>query len=68
MTHSIQAIQPSGVPWTTMDLFIFCVYHHDHYPKANKELGPAASLEGRNLGNDFFLKDGWRMYHGHQVP
>ena len=68
MIHSIQAIQPSGVPWTTMDPFIFCVYHHDHYPPANKELGPAASLDGRNLGNDFFLKDGWRMYHGHKVP
>jgi redox-sensitive bicupin YhaK (pirin superfamily) len=68
MMNSVQTIQPSGVPWTTMDPFIFCVYHLDRYPRANKDLGPAASLRGRSLGNDFFLRDGWRMYHGHQVP
>jgi hypothetical protein len=31
-------------------------------------LGPAASLQGRNLGQDFTVKDGWRMYHGRRVP
>jgi len=31
-------------------------------------MGPAASLEGRNLGNDFVIKDGWRMYHGQTIP
>lgn len=31
-------------------------------------MSPAASLEGRNLGNDFTLKDGWRMYHGQTIP
>jgi redox-sensitive bicupin YhaK (pirin superfamily) len=31
-------------------------------------LGPAASLEGRNIGQDFAGKDGWRMYHGDTVP
>jgi redox-sensitive bicupin YhaK (pirin superfamily) len=25
-------------------------------------------LAGRNIGNDFTLKDGWRMYHGSKVP
>ena len=25
-------------------------------------------LQGRNLGSDFTLKDGWRMYHGTRVP
>ncbi|MEL6485453.1 MAG: pirin family protein, partial [Bacteroidota bacterium] len=25
-------------------------------------------LEGRNMGNDFTLKDGWRMYHGQTIP
>lgn len=29
---------------------------------------PDASLVGRNLGNDFEVKDGWRMYHGKRVP
>jgi len=31
-------------------------------------MGPAASLAGRNLGEDFEGKDGWRMYHGEVVP
>jgi redox-sensitive bicupin YhaK (pirin superfamily) len=31
-------------------------------------MGPAASLAGRDLGQDFMLKDGWRMYHGKEVP
>lgn len=31
-------------------------------------MGPSASLAGRSLGNDFTLKDGWRMYHGEKVP
>lgn len=31
-------------------------------------MGPAASLAGRQLGQDFVVKDGWRMYHGRVVP
>ena len=31
-------------------------------------MGPDASLKGRNLGNDFTVKDGWRMYHGSTIP
>lgn len=31
-------------------------------------MGPDASLQGRNIGNDFVMKDGWRMYHGDKVP
>lgn len=31
-------------------------------------MGPNDSLEGRNIGQDFELKDGWRMYHGKDVP
>jgi hypothetical protein len=31
-------------------------------------MGPAASLAGRRLGQDFEGKDGWRMYHGDEVP
>ncbi|MDO1514604.1 pirin family protein [Maribacter confluentis] len=55
-------------PWQTQDPFLFCVYHLDHYPKGNGALGPADSLEGRPLGNDFIGKDGWRMYHGTSIP
>ncbi|HEU0030593.1 MAG TPA: pirin family protein [Kofleriaceae bacterium] len=59
---------PLGFPWTTVDPFLFCVHHDDAYPAGNDELGPAASLAGRELGMDFAGKDGWRMYHGERVP
>lgn len=59
---------PLGFPWQTQDPFLFCVYHLDHYPKGKEDMSPAATLEGRNLGNDFTVKDGWRMYHGQTIP
>ncbi len=65
---AVKNIFPLGFPWKTQDPFLFCVYHADAYPKGNEQMGPAASLEGRNLGQDFTLKDGWRMYHGRTVP
>ncbi len=65
---SVLAITPLGFPWETIDPFLFCVHHADAYPKANAEMGPDASLAGRNIGQDFTLKDGWRMYHGDRVP
>jgi hypothetical protein len=55
-------------PWQTRDPFLVCVHHVDNYPQGNDRLGPAASLEGRDMGQDFAGKDGWRMYHGHAVP
>ena len=61
-------VQPLGFPWATLDPFLFCVYHDDAYPKGNAHFGPDASLAGRDLGQDFAGKDGWRMYHGLQVP
>ncbi len=60
--------QVLGFPWHTTDPFLFCVYHEDHYPEGNGDMGPAASLSGRNIGNDFHIKDGWRMYHGATIP
>ncbi len=57
-----------GFPWKTKDPFLFCVYHKDLYPLGNGKGGPIDSLEGRNLGSDFQIKDGWRMYHGNQIP
>ncbi len=66
--HAILDIKPLGFPWQTADPFLFCVYHKDDYPKGNAAMGPAASLEGRHLGQDFTIKDGWRMYHGETVP
>lgn len=64
----ITNIKPLGFTWETQDPFLFCVHHLDHYPAGNSKLGPAASLAGRNLGQDFTTKDGWRMYHGEKIP
>jgi quercetin 2,3-dioxygenase len=64
----IKNILPLGFPWRTMDPFLFCVHHLDLYPKGKKNMGPDASLEGRNIGMDFQNKDGWNMYHGEVVP
>jgi redox-sensitive bicupin YhaK (pirin superfamily) len=61
-------VAPLGFPWKTLDPFLFCVHHDDRYPAGNESLGPAVSLAGRNLGQDFEGKDGWRMYHGEIVP
>jgi quercetin 2,3-dioxygenase len=68
MTSPVLESVPLGFPWATTDPFLFCVHHLDHYPKGNAEFGPAASLAGRNIGQDFAGKDGWRMYHGETVP
>ncbi len=67
-SNSILQIQPLGFPWETRDPFIFCVHHRDLFPKGNEQMGPATSLEGRNIGQDFTIKDGWRMYHGQNIP
>jgi quercetin 2,3-dioxygenase len=67
-SNPILSIQKLGFQWDTIDPFLFCVHHADAYPRGNDEMGPAASLEGRNLGQDFEIRDGWRMYHGERVP
>ena len=66
--NPILSTQPLGFRWSTIDPFLFCVYHDDAYPRGNASLGPDASLEGRDIGQDFAGKDGWRMYHGSTVP
>jgi len=57
-----------GQPFRTQDPFLFCVHHDDRFPRGNGRFGPAESLAGRRLGNDFAWKDGWNMYHGREVP
>jgi len=64
----IRNIKPLGFMWETRDPFLFCVHHLDNYPAGNDQLGPSASMEGRTIGQDFTVKDGWRMYHGDKVP
>jgi redox-sensitive bicupin YhaK (pirin superfamily) len=57
-----------GQPFRTQDPFLFCVHHNDRFPRGNGRFGPAESLAGRRIGNDFAWKDGWNMYHGREVP
>jgi redox-sensitive bicupin YhaK (pirin superfamily) len=66
--EAIRAIKPMGFQWETADPFLFCVHHEDKFPIGNDEMGPAVSLKGRSLGDDFIIKDGFRMYHGKKVP
>jgi len=68
MSTAIKRIIPLQFPWQTEDPFLFCVHHRDEYPKAKADMSPDASLTGRVMGNDFVVKDGWRMYHGRKVP
>jgi redox-sensitive bicupin YhaK (pirin superfamily) len=68
MSDTILDVSPLGQRWQTRDPFLFCVHHVDHYPPGNERLGPAASLAGRDIGQDFEGRDGWRMYHGDVVP
>ncbi len=65
---SIIRVKPLGFPWDTLDPFLFCAHHADAYPQGNDQMGPITSLEGRNIGQDFTIKDGFRMYHGDVVP
>ena len=64
----VRRLEPLGFQWKTPDPFVFCAHHDDAYPAGNDKLGPAASLAGHAIGNDFSSRDGWRMYHGDVVP
>ena len=69
MPQLIQKIRPLGFQWETLDPFLFCVHHEDYFPKGNAQLGPDPKhFEGRHMGQDFIVKDGFRMYHGSTVP
>jgi quercetin 2,3-dioxygenase len=69
IVQPIIEIKPMGFIWDTYDPFLFCVHHDDKFPKGNGQMGPEPSqLQGRKIGDDFIIKDGWRMYHGDKVP
>ncbi len=60
---------PLGFQWEVQDPFLMCVHHEDFFPAGNEYMGPARSyFKGRQLGDDFIIKDGFRMYHGKTVP
>jgi len=67
--NPILGIKPLGFQWETADPFLFCVHHEDKFPKGNEVMGPDNSnFKGRHMGDDFIIKDGFRMYHGQTVP
>ncbi|MEI7979401.1 MAG: pirin family protein [Bacteroidota bacterium] len=67
--NPIIKIKPLGFQWETADPFLFCVHHEDKFPKGNEAMGPDKTMfKGRQMGDDFIIKDGFRMYHGKVVP
>lgn len=67
--NPILNIKALGFVWETTDPFLFCVHHEDAFPKGNEAMAPDTKyLEGRHMGDDFIIKDGFRMYHGQTVP
>ncbi len=69
MSNTIKKIVPLGFPWATQDPFIFCVYHQDDLPAGDERMRVRPQdLRGRTMGNDFVKKNGWRMYHGREIP
>ena len=65
----VKSISALGFQWETADPFLFCVHHEDNFPKGNDAMGPDPSMfQGRHMGDDFIVKDGFRMYHGKTVP
>jgi quercetin 2,3-dioxygenase len=66
--NPILEIKLMGFTWECYDPFLFCAHHEDFFPKGNMNMGPTTNLEGRHLGDDFIIKDGFRMYHGKEVP
>lgn len=60
---------PIDFQWPVQGPFLFCVHHHDRYPAGNKNYGlDPKHFFGRNMGSDFELKDGFRIYHGEEIP
>ncbi|WP_343634453.1 pirin family protein [Fluviicola sp.] len=67
--NAVKRFFPLGFQWETQDPFLFCVHHEDQFPKGNEQMGPDPEyFKGRHMGDDFIIKDGFRMYHGKKVP
>lgn len=68
-TELVLESAPLGFPWPTVDPFLFCAHHNDRYPKGDGRMGVERKrLAGRNLGMDFEVREGFRMYHAEHVP
>lgn len=57
-----------GFNWPMREPYIFCAHHRDAYPRGNRLLGPAASMDTHRSGEDFGNPEGWNMYYGDDVP
>ena len=62
---ALLSVRPLGFPMTTLDPFLFAVYHKDLYPA-----GAAANMFAPRRGNgaDFDWSLPYRMYHGDKIP
>ena len=67
--NPIMKVQKIDFHWEMENPFLFCAHHKDDFPPGNKNQGVDAShFVGRNMGSDFTIKEGFRMYHGEEVP
>lgn len=65
----IKQTTPIDLHWPTQGPFLFCAHHFDHYPHGNDRLGVNPThFAGRHMGADFEEKDGFRLYHGNEIP
>lgn len=69
---AIRSISKLGFIWDTSDPFLFLAYHRDLFPASagpGRKTVPSHLLRGRNIGSDFEVRNGFRMYHGDEgVP
>ena len=65
----IKSKTPIDFQWPVQEPFLFCVHHNDLYPQG---IGHGAIdpkyFKGREMGQDFQVRDGFRLYHGNTVP
>lgn len=65
----ITHMQSIDLHWPTQEPFLFCAHHYDYYPAGNQNSGlDPKHFAGRNMGSDFEQKDGFRIYHGGEIP
>ena len=57
MKGIISRIEPLSFPFTTLDPFLFCVYHKDNYPAGDSKM----QAPRRGNGADFNPHSDYRM-------
>lgn len=63
-SNVISCIEPMAQLLNTLDPFLFCAFHEDHYPAGDKQM--QAPRKGN--GADFNQNAPYRMYHGDRIP